>query len=60
MHDPSEYRRAVHRGNIDVRQYRLRRRRWIAGAFVLYVASFAGLFALIAYLLLERTVHAIP
>jgi len=60
VHDESEYRRAVHRGNLDVEWYRVRRRRWIAGAFVLYVLSFAGLFALIAYLLLERTLHAIP
>ena len=60
MDDESEYRRAVHRGNLEVEYYRRRRHRWIAGAFVLYMLSFACLAALIAYDVLERTVHAIP
>lgn len=38
----------------------MRPRRWIVGAFVVYVLSFAGLAALIAYALLERTLHALP
>lgn len=38
----------------------MRQRRLITVAFVVYVLSFAGLAALIAYDVLERTLHAMP
>jgi hypothetical protein len=38
----------------------MRQRRLIGVAFVVYVLAWASLAALIGYVLLERTVHAMP